>query len=138
MNTIGNLIWFIFGGFIIALEYVIASFLLLITIIGIPFGLQGLLYLSDTDENQGAFTVIPGFHKNIENWLENLNDDENPRDINLLNDYKKKHIAAKAGDFIIWNQCLPHGSSPNTSDKPRIVQYINYQPIDLEYQAEWI
>tara|TARA_R110000744_G_scaffold119126_2_gene222294 strand:+ start:3235 stop:4242 length:1008 start_codon:yes stop_codon:yes gene_type:complete len=104
----------------------------------IPFGLQGLLYLSDTDENQGAFTVIPGFHKNIENWLKNLNDDENPRDINLLNDYKKKHIAAKAGDFIIWNQCLPHGSSPNTSDKPRIVQYINYQPIDLEYQAEWI
>ena len=29
----------------------------------IPFGLQGLLYLSDTDENQGAFSVIPGFSK---------------------------------------------------------------------------
>lgn len=104
----------------------------------IPFGLQGLLYLSDTDENQGAFTVIPGFHKKIENWLKDLDKDENPRDINLLRNFKKKPIAAKAGDFIIWNQCLPHGSSPNTSDKPRIVQYINYQPIDLKYHNEWI
>ncbi len=104
----------------------------------IPFGLQGLLYLTDTDENQGAFTVIPGFHRNIEKWLTNLDKDENPRDPNLLRGFKKKPIAAKAGDLIIWNQCLPHGSSPNISDKPRIVQYINYQPIDLEYQAEWI
>ena len=42
MNFIGNLIWFIFGGFIIAIEYIIASFFLMITIIGIPFGLQTL------------------------------------------------------------------------------------------------
>lgn len=42
MRTLGNLIWIIFGGFIIAIEYVIASFLLMITIVGIPFGLQTL------------------------------------------------------------------------------------------------
>ena len=40
MKTIGNIIWVIFGGFLIALEYFIAGFLLMITIIGIPFGLQ--------------------------------------------------------------------------------------------------
>ncbi|MBN1340046.1 MAG: YccF domain-containing protein [Bacteroidales bacterium] len=40
MKTLGNVIWLVFGGFITALEYVIASFLLIITIIGIPFGLQ--------------------------------------------------------------------------------------------------
>jgi uncharacterized membrane protein YccF (DUF307 family) len=40
MGTIGNLIWIIFGGIIIFLEYVIASFILCLTIIGIPFGLQ--------------------------------------------------------------------------------------------------
>lgn len=49
MNTPGNLIWFIFGGIIIAIEYFIASLLLMITIVGIPFGLQtiklGLLAL---------------------------------------------------------------------------------------------
>ena len=40
MNTLGNLIWFIFGGFVIAIEYLISAILLMITLIGIPFGLQ--------------------------------------------------------------------------------------------------
>ena len=104
----------------------------------IPFGLQGLLYLTDTNENQGAFTLIPGFHKIIGSWLDNLGEGKNPRDKNLLDQFQTKSIAAEAGDFIIWNQCLPHGSSPNTSLNPRIVQYINYQPINLEIQSEWI
>ena len=104
----------------------------------IPFGLQGLLYLTDTEEDQGAFTVIPGFHNQIDSWLDNLPEGTNPRDKTLLKDFKRKPIAGKAGDMIIWNQCLPHGSSPNLSTKPRIVQYINYQPIVLEYQKEWI
>lgn len=42
MRLIGNIIWLIFGGLFTALEYVVASFLLIITIIGIPFGLQTL------------------------------------------------------------------------------------------------
>jgi uncharacterized membrane protein YccF (DUF307 family) len=42
MSLFGNLIWLLFGGIIIAIEYVIASILLMITIIGIPFGLQTL------------------------------------------------------------------------------------------------
>ena len=104
----------------------------------IPFGLQGLLYLTDTDENQGAFTLIPGFHNIIDSWLDNLEKGKNPRDIGLLRQFKTKSIAAKAGDFIIWNNCLPHGSKPNRSLKPRIVQYINYQPLNLEIQSEWI
>ncbi|CAN5510796.1 YccF domain-containing protein [soil metagenome] len=40
MSTIGNLIWIIFGGIIIFIEYVVASLVLCLTIIGIPFGLQ--------------------------------------------------------------------------------------------------
>jgi uncharacterized membrane protein YccF (DUF307 family) len=42
MKTIGNIIWLLFGGIIIAIEYVIASILLMITIVGIPFGIQTL------------------------------------------------------------------------------------------------
>src|SRR6056297_273536 len=42
MKFLGNIIWVIFGGFITALEYCIASFILMITIVGIPFGLQTL------------------------------------------------------------------------------------------------
>ena len=42
MRLLGNIIWLVFGGIFIAIEYVISSFLLMITIIGIPFGLQTL------------------------------------------------------------------------------------------------
>ena len=42
MKLIGNLIWFIFGGFLVALEYLVSSLLMMVTIIGIPFGLQTL------------------------------------------------------------------------------------------------
>lgn len=104
----------------------------------IPFGLQGLLYLTDTAANQGAFTVIPGFHRLINDWLEQLPEGTNPRDKALLNNLEREPIAAKAGDLIIWHHCLPHGSSPNTSDQPRIVQYINYQPVDLPKQGKWL
>lgn len=42
MSILGNLIWLLFGGIIIAVEYLIGSIILMITIIGIPFGLQTL------------------------------------------------------------------------------------------------
>lgn len=42
MRFMGNLIWLIFGGVIIAIQYLIGSILLMITIIGIPFGIQTL------------------------------------------------------------------------------------------------
>jgi uncharacterized membrane protein YccF (DUF307 family) len=42
MNIIGNLIWLLFGGIIIAVEYFIGSIILMITIVGIPFGVQTL------------------------------------------------------------------------------------------------
>ncbi|MDR0536980.1 MAG: YccF domain-containing protein [Tannerellaceae bacterium] len=41
-SFLGNIVWLIFGGILIALEYIVASILLIITIIGIPFGLQTL------------------------------------------------------------------------------------------------
>ena len=42
MRLLGNLVWLIFGGIIIAIEYFIGSIILMITIIGIPFGIQTL------------------------------------------------------------------------------------------------
>ncbi len=42
MNIFLNIIWFVFGGVMIAIEYVISSVIMMITIIGIPFGLQTL------------------------------------------------------------------------------------------------
>ena len=42
MNVFLNIIWVVFGGFMIALEYIASSVAMMITIIGIPFGLQTL------------------------------------------------------------------------------------------------
>ena len=96
----------------------------------IPFNLQGILYLADTAENQGAFSLVPGFQHRIDSWITGLNG-KNPygEDLHALGCIP---IAANAGDFIIWQQALPHGSSPNTSDKPRFVQYFTYAPTDAE------
>ena len=42
MKFLGNIIWLIFGGLITSIEYLISSILMMITIIGIPFGFQTL------------------------------------------------------------------------------------------------
>ena len=42
MKIVLNIIWLIFGGFMAAIEYVMASLAMMVTIIGIPFGLQTL------------------------------------------------------------------------------------------------
>ncbi len=42
MGCLGNLLWLIFGGLVIAIEYVTAGVALCLTIIGIPFGIQAI------------------------------------------------------------------------------------------------
>lgn len=42
MSCLMNLLWLLFGGFLTAFEYLIASLLMMITIVGIPFGVQTL------------------------------------------------------------------------------------------------
>jgi uncharacterized membrane protein YccF (DUF307 family) len=42
MSILGNIIWLLFGGIIIAIEYIVGSIVLMVTIIGIPFGVQTL------------------------------------------------------------------------------------------------
>ena len=40
MGCLGNLLWFVFGGFISGLSWVLAGVLWCITIVGIPVGVQ--------------------------------------------------------------------------------------------------
>lgn len=40
MQGLLNLLWIIFGGWVIWLEYVISGLLLCLTVVGIPFGMQ--------------------------------------------------------------------------------------------------
>ena len=67
MSTLGNILWFILGGFLVALMYFAAGLVMCITIIGIPFGVQlmkiGVLALAPfgkdvtTKENAGCLSI---------------------------------------------------------------------------------
>ena len=92
------------------------------------FGVGGVLYLTDTTENQGALTLVPGFHNYIEKWLDSLPSETNPTEEDL-HSLGSKPIAANAGDLIIWHKFLPHGASSNTTNTPRLVQYIGMSPV---------
>lgn len=40
MRLIGNILWFVFGGFLSGLGWALAGLLCCLTVVGIPFGLQ--------------------------------------------------------------------------------------------------
>jgi hypothetical protein len=89
--------------------------------------LQGILYLSDTTESQGAFRCVPGFHRRIDAWLQSSTPprDPNQEDLEALGPVP---IAARSGDLIIWDARLPHGPAPNTATQPRVVHYLRMYP----------
>jgi hypothetical protein len=100
----------------------------------IPFATQAILYLTDTEDDQGALRLVPGFHHRIHAWLERLGGAD-PRGVDLCD--QAVPIAAGAGDLIIWRHELPHGASPNRADRPRMAQYINMYPADLKENPVW-
>ncbi len=93
----------------------------------LKFGTQGILYLTDTPPEQGALTLVPGFHRRLAKWLESLPPGTDPQkeDLHSLGSVP---VGGSAGDLVIWNQALPHGSRPNLGTRPRMVQYINMYP----------
>ena len=101
------------------------------------FGIQGILYLAETEEAQGAFCCVPGFHKRLSTWLESLPKGGDPR-AEALRTMTAKPIAAGRGDLVLWHQSLPHGSSPNRASRPRVVQYISMHPTRWDYNLEWV
>jgi ectoine hydroxylase-related dioxygenase (phytanoyl-CoA dioxygenase family) len=88
---------------------------------------QGVLYLSDTPAEQGAFTCVPGFHRKLEAWLDALPPGAEPR--KLVRELPGAlPIGGQAGDLVIWHSALPHGSRPNSAQMPRMAQYITMSP----------
>ena len=99
--------------------------------------IQGILYLAETEEAQGAFCCVPGFHKRLNPWLDSLPEGVDPR-AEALRTMTAKPIAAGRGDLVLWHQSLPHGSSPNRASRPRVVQYVSMRPTRWDYNPEWI
>ncbi len=102
----------------------------------IPFETQAILYLTDTDADQGALRVVAGFHHRLaEGWLAAL-DGADPRTVDLSPDAVT--VPGGAGDLIIWRHEIPHGASPNRHDRPRLAHYVNHYPMHWPDTRTWL
>jgi len=91
------------------------------------FGVQGVLYLTDTTAEMGGFQCVPGFHNELEAWIAEQPADRNVRapDLSRLPPNRAvTPIPGKAGDLLIWDKRLAHGNGRNLSDAPRLAQFI--------------
>lgn len=102
----------------------------------IPFEAAGILYLTDTEADQGALQVVAGFHHRLaEGWLRSL-DGADPRQVDLSG--AAVTVPAGAGDLVIWRQEIPHGASANTSALPRLAQYVTMYPMHWPDERDWV
>ncbi len=100
----------------------------------LPFEVQGLLALEDTLGNAGGFQCVPGFPGHFDQWLRTQPSDRDPMRPDLTG-LEVKQIQMLAGDLLIWNSLLPHGTSPNRSARPRLAQYISMFPVPPDGEA---
>ncbi|MGE5476238.1 MAG: phytanoyl-CoA dioxygenase family protein, partial [Bacteroidales bacterium] len=103
----------------------------------VPLGIQGIIYLTDTRADQGAFALVPGMHRTIGEWVAALPPGTNPNH-HAAKTLTMTPIAGRAGDMILWHHALPHGPTPNHSDRPRLVQYLKLFPADFGHHPEWL
>lgn len=57
MSTLGNVLWWIFGGLVVALGYLGSGITLCATVIGIPFGIQNI--------KLGIYALLPFGHTTV-------------------------------------------------------------------------
>lgn len=95
----------------------------------LPVNVQGVLALSDTNEETGGFQCVPELYRQLEVWRETQPEDRDPF-VPDLEGFKVDFIEMKAGDLLIFNSLLPHGIRPNQSDQVRMAQYISMVPAE--------
>ncbi|MCW7553331.1 phytanoyl-CoA dioxygenase family protein [Endozoicomonas gorgoniicola] len=100
----------------------------------LPVNVQGVLALSDTDEETGGFQCVPELYRQLEEWRKTQPADRDPY-VPDLTGFEVEFISMKAGDLLIFNSLLPHGIRPNQSDKVRMAQYISMVPAEEDNQS---
>ncbi len=88
----------------------------------VPFFVQGVLALTDTDDDMGGFQCVPEVYRNLEAWL-TLHAAELDGEPRFSRD-EITRVPMRAGDLLIWSGHLPHGNGLNRSDRLRLAQYV--------------
>lgn len=90
-------------------------------------GIQGLVYLTDTEADQGPFCCVPSIYKDLDAWRAAHRDDDDRLRPDVGED-ELVPVTAKAGSLVLWHRLMPHTSRINRSAEHRFVQYVAMNP----------
>jgi hypothetical protein len=82
--------------------------------------------LTDVDEGDGGFCVVPGSHKGNYTCPDSLRRFEQYREF-------VRPVPCKTGDCIIFTEAIVHGTLPWTSDRERRTALFRFSPGNLAY-----
>ena len=94
----------------------------------IPFHVQGVLALTDTEPDMGGFQCIPELYWNLDAFLRTQTQEKIESRNPDYTGYSITRPRLAAGDLLIWTSLLLHGNGHNTSGKVRLCQYITMNP----------
>lgn len=100
----------------------------------LPRDVQGVLSLTDTGSGRGGFQCVAGMPRRLEDWIATQPGDRDPYRPDLAG-LEITEVDTRAGDLLIWDSRLPHGVRPNTSDRPRLAQYVSMSPAREDDEA---
>jgi len=93
--------------------------------------LQGLVYLTDTSEDQGAFCCVPALYRDVDDYLSRHPEQGDNRRPQVDSDAIRV-VAGAAGSMVFWHRKMPHSSTRNLTTRPRWVQYVAMDPVTDE------
>jgi ectoine hydroxylase-related dioxygenase (phytanoyl-CoA dioxygenase family) len=99
-----------------------------------PTNVQGILYLTDTDEEMGGLNVIPELFRDLPEWKKTQPSDRDPWHPDYTG-YTPTKVTLKAGDLLIFNVLQAHGLRPNVSNEACISQYISMFPAQPQNES---
>lgn len=95
----------------------------------IPFHVQGVLALTDTEPDMGGFQCIPETYQHLPEYLATQTREKIESRNPDYTGYTITKPRLAAGDLLVWTSLLLHGNGHNTSGKPRLCQYISMNPV---------
>ncbi|WP_432723061.1 DUF1479 family protein [Jeongeupia wiesaeckerbachi] len=102
----------------------------------LPLRVQGLIQLTDTEDETGGFQCSPDLFHHLEEWRKGRAHDSHPTNPDPA-EYSQYPVAKpkmEAGDLLIFNGLLLHGIARNVSqDKVRSVQYVTMTPALMDH-----
>ena len=91
--------------------------------------IQGVLSLSDTVSGMGGLQIVPELFLQMEEWLYRQPKNRDPR-LPDLSGFDVLDVESHAGDLVIWDSRMAHGTGRNYSERPRIAQFISMTPAE--------